>query len=380
MVGEKLMEEKYWLALSMIKGVGPVRISKLLDAFGSPRKIWEAPKNNLKKVAGIGNTAAKISEQRNKINPDTVLKILKKKNIKFIPLMDDNYPHRLKNIYDPPPVLYYRGNPESLKQPSVAIVGSRRCTKYGRKTAKKLGYELAHKGIVVVSGMARGIDTRGHLGALETAGKTIAVLGSGLDVIYPPENRKLFHKIRNQGTVISEFPPGVQPVGENFPRRNRIISGLSLGIIVVEAAKRSGSLITANLALEQGREVFAVPGNIDRTGSKGTNNLIKNGAKIVTSTDDILEELFFPGGEPEETDEKVQQKMRFPELSDGEEQVFKLLQQEGTLHVNNIIEQTGLESGNVNSILLKLELKDLISHEPGKKYAFKGLQNLLKPI
>ncbi|MFW5986501.1 MAG: DNA-processing protein DprA [Halanaerobiales bacterium] len=376
------MKDKYWLALSMIKGVGPVRISKLLNAFECPKAIWEAPKNKLKAVGGISKTATKITKQRKQINPDKVLKDLEDKNISYITLMNKNYPGRLKNIYDPPPVLYYRGDIDTLKQPSIAIVGSRRCTKYGRKTAKKIAYELAQKGIVIVSGMARGIDTCGHRGTLESGTKTIAVLGSGLDVIYPPENSELYHKIIKQGTVISEFPPGIQPTGENFPRRNRIISGLSLGTVVVEAARRSGSLITANLALEQGRDVFAVPGNIDRTGSRGTNNLIKNGAGIVTETEDILRELFYPAGRPEKNKniESPGKKIRFPELSSGEEQVLELLQQEGTLSVDRIIENTGMKSGNVNSILLKLELKGLIERNPGKKYSFKGLQNLLKPI
>lgn len=376
------MKDKYWLALSMIKGVGPVRISKLLNAFECPKAIWEAPKNKLKAVGGISKTATKITKQRKQINPDKVLKDLEDKNISYITLMNKNYPGRLKNIYDPPPVLYYRGDIDTLKQPSIAIVGSRRCTKYGRKTAKKIAYELAQKGIVIVSGMARGIDTCGHRGTLESGTKTIAVLGSGLDVIYPPENSELYHKIIKQGTVISEFPPGIQPTGENFPRRNRIISGLSLGTVVVEAARRSGSLITANLALEQGRDVFAVPGNIDRTGSRGTNNLIKNGAGIVTETEDILRELFYPAGRPEKNKniESPGKKIRFPELSSGEEHVLELLQQEGTLSVDRIIENTGMKSGNVNSILLKLELKGLIERNPGKKYSFKGLQNLLKPI
>ncbi|MDI3546610.1 MAG: processing protein [Halanaerobiales bacterium] len=366
----------YWLALSMIEGLGPIRLSKLIQYFGDPFSIWQASERELARVHGIGGLAKGIVEQRQRINIDKLLTRLKREEIEFITLADESYPAILKNIYDPPPVLFYKGN-FIVGENAVAIVGSRRSTGYGRKIAEKLAYELASRGITVISGMARGIDTHGHLGALKAKGRTIAVLGSGLDIIYPPENKELFYEIQKRGMVLSEFPPGVEPVPGNFPQRNRIISGLSLGVVVIEASSRSGSLITAGLALEQGRELFAVPGNINRPQSRGTNDLIKKGAKMVTNIDDILEELFFfqnPAGD------RSGRRLTFPELTGEEQELIEILQEEGELHINKIIELSGKKASQVNTILLKLELKGLVSREAGKKYSFLGLQNLLKPL
>ncbi|MFW5998145.1 MAG: DNA-processing protein DprA [Halanaerobiaceae bacterium] len=373
--------KKYWLGLSLINGIGPIRIIKLLKYFKSPKKVWKASKKQLDRVIGPG-ISKKIIKQRKKINLSSFIKKLNQKEIKYITLNEENYPENLKNIYDPPPVIYYQGILD-FKAPSIAIVGSRKCTKYGRNIARTLARKLSQKGITIISGMARGIDTCSHKGVLKVKGQTIAVLGSGLDIIYPPENKNMFYQIQKKGMVISEFPPGVKPVSGNFPRRNRIISGLSMGTVVVEASSRSGSLITANLALEQGREVFAVPGNISRPQSKGTNNLIKNGAKMVTEVSDIIEEIFIYSDISEtnlkETDHN-RKKIVYPELSSDEEKVLKLLQKEETLTVNDIIEDTNMRADKVNTALLKLELKELISRNNGKKYSFKGLQNLLKPI
>ncbi len=368
------MQRKYWLALSMIEGIGPIRINKLINHFGDPLSIWKADKHQLRKVDGFYKLADVIIKERKRININKILQRLKKLNISYLCLNDPEYPQILKKIYDPPPVLYYKGNYQ-FNHPCIAIVGSRRCTSYGRKIARALAYKLVQRNITVVSGMARGIDTCGHQGALKGNASTIAVLGSGLDYIYPPENRKLYKKIQEKGLVITEFPPGVEPKPENFPRRNRIISGLSQGVIVVEAAARSGSLITADLALEQGREVFAIPGNIDKNSSKGTNNLIKKGAKIVTCIEDILEELFL------DTECKSKKnKIRYPTLNKKEEKIIKILQKNDLLDIDKIVEISGLGVAEVNSLLLKLELKDLIKREAGKKYSFKGLQSLLKPI
>lgn len=369
-----MSDKRYWIGLSMIKGLGPIRISKLLKYYGDPYSIWKASVKELSSIDGIGRLARKIVDQRKKINLSKILSILDKNNINVITLEDNKYPKLLKNIYDPPPVIYYKGK-FNLDFPTVSIIGSRRSTVYGRKIAEKLAYELSKRGIMIVSGMARGIDTHGHIGALKAKGVTVAVLGSGLDIIYPPENRELFHEISKKGVVLSEFPPGTEPLPQNFPRRNRIISGLSQGVVVVEASNKSGSLITADLALEQGRDLFAVPGNIDRPQSKGTNNLIKKGAKIVTKVDDILEELYLY----KDADQN-QEKFIYPELTKKEEKIINLLQMEGELHINKIIEETGYRVEEVNTLLLKLELKGLVSRGAGKKYAFLGLQNLLKPI
>lgn len=378
--------KKYWLGLSMIKGLGPIRINNLLNYFKNPEAVWKAEEKALKKVSGINKTAKSIREQRKKIDLDSELEKLQKKNINLVTLEEKNYPEILKNIYDPPPVLFFKGK-LNLELPGIAVVGSRRCTSYGRKVAKKLAHKLSARGLNIISGMARGIDTCSHMGALRDRGKTTAVLGSGLDHIYPPENENLFQEIQKQGSVISEFPLGVKPLSQNFPQRNRIISGLALGTVVIEASARSGSLITASLALEQGREVFAVPGNINRPSSKGTNNLIKKGAKIVTCVSDILEELFLYTEEniAEKENKKTinQEKINkniYPSLTEAEEKIIKILQQEEKLHINKIIEKSNFKVSKVNSLLLKLELKGLVSKEEGKKYLFKGLQNLLKPV
>lgn len=378
--------KKYWLGLSMIRGLGSIRISKLLKVLGDAKTVWKAPAGKLKQVSGIGSLADDIVKQRKRIDLNRVVKKLKDKKIKFITLEAAEYPQLLKEIYDPPPTLYYRGILD-FSQPAVAVVGSRRSTAYGRKTTGRIASKLAQRGITVISGMARGIDTCGHEGALRGQGKTTAVLGSGLGHIYPPENKDLFYKIQENGLILSEFPPEIKPLAENFPRRNRIISGLSLGVLVVEASTRSGSLITANLALEQGREIFAIPGNLTRPQSRGTNKLIQKGAKLVTGVDDILEELFlYDETEYDETEEiasdksERKQKFSYPQLSEEEENIIKILQKEEILHINEIINRTEYNAGKINTLLLKLELKGLVSKNAGKKYSFKGLQNLLKPI
>lgn len=368
-------QRKYWVGLSMVKGLGPIYINKLLQKYKRPSDIWEADDSMLKMIDGIGQKRLKkINEVRKNLDLDLELEKLAEKNIKFLTLNDEDYPGLLRNIYDPPPVLYYKGQ-EIFSELALAVIGSRRATVYGRKTAKRLAGRLAGRGITIVSGMARGIDSAGHRGALRAEGKTIAVLGSGIDYIYPPENGDLYEKIQSSGAVISEFPPGVKPVPGNFPRRNRIISGLAKGIIVVEAAKRSGALITTDFALEQGREVFAVPGNIDRSQSRGVNNLIKEGAVIVTEVDDILEELFLYN----ETEEKVE-KAVYPELDKNEMELLEVFKREPELYFDQLYEITNFNKNKLSSYLLKMELKGLIKLKPGKKYVFKGLQKLLKPL
>lgn len=372
-----MQEKYYWVGLSRLNGLGPVSIAKLLKYYHTSANIWNHLNENiLLKLEGIGpKSAKKILLQKEKVNLRESYKYLKKRNIKTLIIDDKNYPEILKKIYDPPPVLYYKGKEINKNMTALAIVGSRRSTVYGKKVAKRLAYKLAIRGITIVSGMATGIDSYGHLGSLQAGGNTIAVLGSGLDYIYPEENKELYSKIINNGTVISEFYPDIEPLKSNFPRRNRIISGLCRGVIVVEAAGRSGSLITANLALEQNREVFAVPGNIDSVQSKGCNNLIKEGACMVTSAKDILDELFLYNDSNYNEEQVV-----MPGLDSKEENIIELFKKNSKLTVDDIIEISDFDVNEINSILLKLELKGIIEKIPGKKYYFKGLQNLLKPI
>jgi len=284
------MEEKRCLlALNMVEGLGSVKISQLLEHFNKAANIFGAQAEELERVFGIG---AKIAGRIKNFDwqvLDKELKLIKKHDIGVVTIAESDYPESLKQISDPPPVLYFKGSILSGGF-NFAIVGSRRASYYGISVAEKFAQQLAALGIVIVSGMARGIDTASHKGALKAKGATLAVLGSGLLNIYPPENKLLAEKIAKSGAVISEFPLNTPPLRENFPRRNRIVSGLSRGVLVVEAAERSGALITADLALDQGRDVFAVPGEVDSPTSLGANYLIKQGAKLVNSIEDILEE------------------------------------------------------------------------------------------
>jgi len=285
-----------------------------------------------------------------------------------INLRDEEYPKRLKDIYDPPALLYVRGELKKEDEFAISIVGSRKTTPYGRWFTEKVSQELARHGVTIVSGMARGIDSLAHWGAISGGGRTIAVLGCGVDVIYPSENRNLFAKIIDRGAILSEFPMGSPPEGGHFPRRNRIISGLSLGVVVVQASEKSGSLITAGYALEQGREVFAVPGNVGTESSRGTHRLIKEGAKLVESSEDILEEILPQWRGEGEKIPKVETPR--PDLTEEEKVLYELLG--GTpLHIDAMIRESRLDPGKVSSLLLNLELKGMISQWPGKCFSRK---------
>ncbi|MCX5854240.1 MAG: DNA-processing protein DprA, partial [Deltaproteobacteria bacterium] len=282
---------KYWIALKSIEGVGNVGFKNLVDALGSPRDVFNASTQTLKVIPGIGHkTAAHIKDFNNWQFADKECKLAEQMKVIIVSYRDPLYPKNLLNIYDFPVLLYVKG---VLKEDdiNIAVVGSRMASTYGKFSTERICRELALKGITIVSGLARGIDSAAHRGAVAGKGRTIAVLGCGLDIVYPPENEKLFMEIVEKGAVITEFPFGVPPNAPNFPSRNRIISGMSLGVVVVEAGEKSGSLITARMALEQGREVFAVPGSIDSAGSRGTHLLIKQGAKLIESVDDILDEI-----------------------------------------------------------------------------------------
>ncbi|MCJ7646196.1 DNA-processing protein DprA [bacterium] len=364
------MAEKieHWLALNMIPGVGASRCQKLLKHFGSPQAILGADLKELQHVSGIGEyTARQIVKFRDELDIQIEKEISKieKQKVSIVTFSDDNYPSNLKSIFDPPIVLYVKGKLLPEDRIAIAMVGTRRPTAYGKMVAEKLSKELAEREVSVVSGLARGIDTSAHKGALSCGGRTIAVLGCGIDICYPRENRAIFDEIVKSGAVVSEFPMGTPPERINFPLRNRIISGLSLGAVIVEAGSRSGALITADCALEQGREVFAVPGNIFNLGTKGTHSLIKQGAKLVERCEDIIEEIrclrdVLPVCPAIRSVGEVK-------LSQEEERVYNLLSFE-PIHIDLISKDSGLPINKISSVLMNLEMKGKIRQVAGKMF------------
>ena len=352
-----------WLGLKSVPGVGNRLFFHLIEHFESPKKVFSAPKVELLKVEGVSDRLVPVI-QRYKIPKEVKedLSLAQKNGVKIITFSDSDYPSLLRHIHDPPPVLYVRGkvHGDSL---NIAIVGSRNPTSYGRTVTERLSGDLAQRGFTVVSGMARGIDAAAHIGALATEGKTVAVLGSGMGTIYPAENKRLFYRIAESGAVISEFPFLTPPEAHNFPVRNRIISGLSLGTVIVEATHRSGSLITARLAAEQGREVFAVPGSITSFKSMGTHRLIKQGAKLVEHVEDILEELNLDQPIPSiDTKEKPA-----IQLTPEEKKILNELSPY-PIHIDKLVRNLSLSAAQVSSLLLQLELKGLVTQSPGKLF------------
>lgn len=285
---EELENKRYWIWLSLIKNLGSKRKLRLLELYKTPEEIYKLTKEELMNINGIGETIAKeIMISKNEKILNYHIKYMKENNIKIININEREYPQALKEIYDPPISLYVKGNIKKLDNKNIGIVGCRECTTYGKKSAEYFAYNLSKQNINIVSGLAKGIDSYAHLGSLNT-GNTIAVLGNGLDMIYPKENLELANEIiKRGGTIISEYPCGTKPDKMKFPARNRIISGISSGIIVIEAKEKSGTLITVDFALEQGRDVFVVPGNINSINSVGTNDLIKQGARLVTTYEDV---------------------------------------------------------------------------------------------
>jgi DNA processing protein len=367
---------KYWIALKSVIGVGNVTFSALVEKFDSLPDVFGSSVKTLEETDGISRkiaTAIAGFKGWDKVKEE--LELIRKKNVSLITCKDELYPKMLLNVYDRPPYLYVAGN--LMKEDiHVAVIGSRAASAYGKYTTEKISRELALKGITVVSGMARGIDSSAHRGALTARGRTVAVLGSGLDIVYPPENKKLFTEIAQNGAVISEYPLGTPPRPSYFPARNRIISGMSYGVVVVEAGEKSGSLITARLALDQGREVFAVPGSIDSAGSRGTNKLIKQGAKLIEGTDDILEEII-PQIEikktlksPQTSGSKKANKECHERLNEFDQKIFDSVSK-GRIHIDDIISITGLPSARILSTLTQMELKGIILQHPGKIFSLK---------
>lgn len=353
------MDKYYLAAFHMADGIGNAGLQKLVGFFGSAEKAWLADRKSLFSSRLFSDTICNnLLDHREKIDVHKIAAGWEKQSIKLCTIYDEKYPSLLKNIFNPPIMLYYRGTLPSDNDNTIAIVGARRATAYGKNAASTLAAELAANGFWVVSGGARGIDTSAHLGALKN-GSTIAVLGSGVDIVYPPENRKLFERIAEAGVVISEYPPGTLAHSAFFPARNRIISGLSRGTIIVEAARKSGALITADFALEQGRDVFAVPGSMFSELSKGTNHLIKQGAKLVDSVSDVLEEYDI---------EKVSQQLKDSELSCDEMKIYSVLSFEIPLGIEEIVMKTNLTPSAVAYILLQLELRGLADGQSGQRY------------
>lgn len=364
MTGDEL---KYWLALLTVPKIGPIRYIHLVKRFGSPEKVLSASERELSEQPDVGPILA--SNIRNKVSwkeAEEQLELLERNQVRIVTFQDQDYPQNLLSIYDPPPFLFAKGEIKKEDENAVAIVGCRSASVYGRRITERIGRELVKRGITIVSGLARGIDSIGHLSALKEKGRTLAVLGSGLDVLYPPENRGLAEQISSSGAVISEFPFGTKPEPPNFPKRNRLISGLSLGVVIVEAGPKSGALLTAHCALEQNREVFAIPGNLGAKNSEGTNRLIKEGAKLVTSVEDILEELRFDTGKEKPTT-RMEEEKALLDLSEMEKSIFSLISDE-PYHIDKIAACTSLDVPQALSALLSLELKGLVKQLSGKMF------------
>ncbi len=365
-----------WFSLKSIPGVGNYTYKRLITAFGSAARVFAAARTQLLAVEGV--TEAIAGHITGYQVPDTVYKnidLCRQKNIRVVTLTDPVYPRLLSELPDPPPYLYVLGalEPDAA---CISIVGSRNPTGYGRSMARRLGRELAEYGLLIVSGMARGIDTEAHQGALEAGGKTVAVLGSGLARIYPRENKALAENIVDNGAVVSEFPIFAEPQAHHFPMRNRIISGMAVGTIVVEAARKSGSLITARLAAEQGREVFAVPGSIQSFKSTGTHGLLKQGARLIENAADVLPEIahmvdiqtFSMKKEQASCDPSIINSTRG--VDTDETLVLRTLECY-PIHIDDIVRKTGLEPGKTAGILIRLELAGRIRQEPGNYFLLK---------
>ncbi|MCP4633979.1 MAG: DNA-protecting protein DprA [candidate division Zixibacteria bacterium] len=355
-----------YLGLRSINGIGDIRFRSLIEHFGSVSAVFDASTGELSGLDGISRELA--STIKRGFDRDSIVNTLKEINsldIKIITLDDADYPKKVKQLHDPPPYLYCRGDASLLNTNSVAVVGSRKASSYGMSIAENISRELVEAGFSVVSGFARGIDTIAHKTVLENNGGTIAVMGCGLDRIYPPENKTLFKKLCESGCALAEFEPGIPPEGRNFPRRNRIISGLSAGVVIVEATEKSGALLTARHALDQGREVFAFPGPVNSLSSSGTNQLIKNGAKLTTSVQDILEELKIQLKTPLIS---KSEKSTMDKLSGEQRLIYKSLDSNG-LHVDRIAGLLKLDMPRLLSHLMELELSGYIRSLPGKRFA-----------
>lgn len=362
-----------WLSLSMTPGLGSRLIGKLLRQFGSPERVFRASLTELEACQLPAAPAQAIASRNAYKEAEAELDRVRKLGCSLVNWSDPEYPQRLLEIYDPPPLLYVRGDVTVLNRYSISMVGTRRPTPYGNQMAERLGRDLAERGLTVVSGMARGIDSSSHQGAVKASqGATVGVLGTGVDVMYPKENKKLFAEVEKRGALISEFPLGSHPAPENFPVRNRVVAGMSLGVVVVQGAQYSGSLITARLGMEFGREVYGVPGNVTVDVSFAPNQLIKQGAKLVTSWEDVVEELpteiraeLFP---VDATTVEERTSLFVKALSPVEKKIFALLAEDESIHVDELVEKSELSSSEVLAALCEMEMKGMVRQMPGKQF------------
>src|SRR5215471_17754616 len=362
-----------WLALGLTPGLASRLSARVLRQFGSPEGVFRASKRDLEACHLPSEAAEAVFKRKAFPRAEKELAGVRKiDGCSLVNWTEPEYPQTLLQIYDPPVLLYVRGDPQVLNLPSLSIVGTRRPTVYGAQMAQRLGRELAARGLVVVSGLARGIDAIAHQGAMDAHGRAIGVLGTGIDVCYPKENKKLYEKVVERGAIISEFPLRTHPAPENFPVRNRIVAGMPLGVIVVEGAQYSGSLITARLAMEFGREVFGVPGNVTQPVSFAPNQLIKQGAKLVTGAEDVIEELPTPiraaltQAEQPETEQR--NLLAAASLNGSAKKLYELLTADDPVHIDDIVERSGLNSSDVLATLFNLEMQGIVRQLPGKQF------------
>jgi DNA processing protein len=363
-----------WLALTLTPGLASRLSARLLKEFGSPEEVFRAPLPLLQGCKLPSEVAQAVHKKQSFKRAEKELASTRRiDRCRLLNWTEPEYPQTLLQIYDPPVLLYVRGDVQVLTEASIGIVGTRRPTLYGTQMAERLGREIAARGLVVVSGLARGVDAIAHQGALAVNGRAIGVLGTGVDTCYPKENKKLYEKVLERGALISEFPLGTHPAPENFPIRNRIVAGMPLGVVVVEGAQYSGSLITARLAMEFGREVFAVPGNVTQPVSFAPNQLIKQGAKLVTNGEDVIEELPTPVRaalvKAEQPEAEQRNLLAAAALNSSEKKIYELLSVDEPRHIDDIVERSGLNSSEVLATLFDLEMKGIVRQLPGKQFS-----------
>ena len=362
-----------WLALTLTPGIAARLSARLLREYGSPEGVFRAPLTGIEACNVPAPAAQAIFKKQLFWRAEKEVDALRKIGGKLVNWKEPEYPQALLQIYDPPVMLYVRGDAQVLNSPSLSIVGTRRPTVYGSQMAERMGRDLAARGLTIVSGLARGIDAIAHQGATAVDGRAIGVLGTGIDVCYPKENKKLYEKVLERGAIVSEFPVGSHPAPENFPVRNRIIAGMPLGVVIVEGKQYSGSLITARLAMEFGREVFGVPGNVTQEVSFAPNLLIKQGAKLVTNAEDVIEELPTPVRAALVKAEAVEAEQRnlllVDGLSDVQRKLYELLSAEESRPIDDIVDTSGLNSSEVLATLFDLEMKGIVRQLPGKQFS-----------
>ena len=356
-----MKDARYWLGFNIVRGIGPMRFRALLDHFGSAERAWRASSDALRSAGLDRRSLANLLEARSRLDLDRELGRVAAINARLLTWQSAEYPRLLREISDAPPVLYVKGQLTEEDEWAIAVVGTRRSSAYGRQVTRRLTATLARSGLTIVSGLARGIDAEAHGAALDAGGRTIAVLGCGIDQVYPPENRKLADRITDAGALVTDYPVGTKPEGINFPPRNRIISGLSLGVLIAEAGQRSGARITADYAAEQGRDVFAVPGSILSHASAGTNELIQDGAKLVMRPEDILEELNLM---------MVAEQVEARQVLPTDETELKLLASLSTepTHVDDLQQHLEMPVAEVTSALALMELKGMVRQVGGMRY------------